>query len=125
MSEIYDFQTGLSFTTWAEKFDHFHDWVMLEIRVFVLDGVGVNQPDTEPQYNAELVLIDPYKRFKAKQVHLNFENIETTSIDGLTTRCSELSGLVLERTPRGVRLTSGDNSHLLVDAEKMTMSLNY
>ena len=98
---------------------------MLEIRVFVIDEVELKQQDTEPQCNAELVLTDPYRRFDVKKVQFHFENVETASLDGLTTLCSELSGLVLERIPRGVRLASDDNNQLRIDAEKMTMHFKY
>ena len=33
MVELYDFQTGLRVDAQIKKFDHFHDWVIWEVRL--------------------------------------------------------------------------------------------
>lgn len=63
MSEVYDFSTGFNFSSWAKQFDEFHDWVVLELRIFIDDDSEL----TAQQYRAELVLVDPYERFDIKK----------------------------------------------------------
>ena len=120
MAEVYDFETDFNFTSWAMQFDQFHDWVMLEIRVFADEGFQL----TAQQYRAELVLVDPYERFDIKTIYFGFENVEISSFKGLSSLSSELSGLVFERTPTGVRLASPSGNYLRIDAEKMAVCLD-
>ncbi len=119
MSEIYDFSTGFNFSSWAKQFDEFHDWVVLELRVFIDSDPEL----TEQQYRAELVLVDPYERFDIKKIYVRFENVEVSSLQGLSSLSNELSGLVFVKTALGVRLTSSSDNHLRIDAEKLTIGL--
>lgn len=119
MAEGYDSETDFDFTSWAMQFDQFHDWVVLEIKVFADEDFQL----TAQQYRADLVLVDPYERFDIKTIYVGFENVETSSFQGLSSLSSELSGLVFERTSMGVHLASLSGNHLRIDAEKMAVSL--
>lgn len=119
MTEIYDFASGLNFTSWSKQFDQFHDWVMQEIRVIADDDSG----STQQHYSAKLVLADPYRRFDIAKVCIGFEDVETLSFHGLSSLNSELSGLLFERTQKGVRLASSSENQLLIEARRLTVSL--
>lgn len=119
MTEIYDFASGLNFTSWSKQFDQFHDWVMQEIRVIADDDSG----STQQHYSAKLVLADPYRRFDIAKVCIGFEDVETLSFNGLSSLNSELSGLLFERTQKGVRLASSSENQLLIEARRLTVSL--
>ncbi|MEP4194317.1 MAG: hypothetical protein ABJL99_01635 [Aliishimia sp.] len=121
MSETYDFSTGFNFTSWAKQFDGFHDWVILELRIFITDD---RELAVQQYYRAELVVIDPYERFDINKIHFRFENVEASSLQGLSSLSSELSGLVVEKTSMSVRLASNSDNHLRVDAENLTIGLS-
>lgn len=122
MSKVYDFSTGLSFESLSKKFDGFHDWVIQEFKVFAAGDDMLNTEETEIHYDAEVILRDPYKRFSNTRVSLHFENVNSTSVRGLSELGSELSGIDFEHTPTGIHLTSSDGEYLKVEAEKLTLS---
>jgi len=118
MSETYVFETGFDFSSWAMQFDQFHDWVIVNVRVFA----DADFQTLAQQYSAELVIADPYERFDIKKIFIGFENVETASFQGLSSLGSELAGLVFKKVPVGVRLSSTSENHLRIDAEKMSVS---
>jgi hypothetical protein len=120
MNKIYDFSTGLSFEALSESFDCFHDWVIQEFKVFSIEDGENASIETEHQYDAEVILNDPYKRFEKTRVLLRFENVNSASVQGLSLLGSELDGISYERTPTGVMLTSTDGDFLRMEAEKLT-----
>lgn len=122
MSKIYEFRSGLSFDSLSERFDGFHDWVIQEFKVFASGEDMANTDETEIHYDAEIILRDPYQRFENTRVSLQFENVHSTSVRGLSELGSELSGLVFEHTPTGINLASSDGEYLKVEAEKFSLS---
>jgi len=86
---MHELRAKAEFENFAERFDHFHDWVIREFRVFASD----NERSVQPKYDAQLALYYPYRRLPEDLILLNFEEVEVASLEGMTTLQAEISGL--------------------------------
>lgn len=123
MVELYDFQTGLRVDAQIKKFDHFHDWVIWEVRLIPSSDEMVSEEDTQLQYDAEVVLHDPYKRFEKSKALLRFSNVNALSVRGLSVLGSELQGISVVKTPTGVKAMTDDEDFFYVEADNLKLSL--
>lgn len=99
-----------------DRFDHFHDWVVREVRVFSNDG----KDSVQPSYHAQLVLYDPYQRLLEDLVELHFEDVETASFEGMTTLQAEISDLKFTESDRWVAVH--DDGSICIQAQRVSAS---
>lgn len=120
MSIVYDIESGQSIESLMDQFESFHDWVLECIRVFPSEDDMMNESETQIQYNAEVTIRDPYKRFVKNKVILEFVDIDCMSIKGLTEISSELQGMSVVRSLVGVKISTEDHEYFSIEARTVT-----
>lgn len=91
----------------AAKCDQFHDWVIWSVTV----KPDMSDPDIDTEtasqlnYNAEVVLNDPFRRYDITRVVLEFLILETVKLPQLWTTMSELTALEIHEIQHGIRVT--------------------
>jgi hypothetical protein len=105
----------------ATKCDQFHDWVIWSVTV----KPDMSEPDTETatqlNYNAEVVLNDPYRRYDITRVTLEFLNLEIVKIPHLKTTMSELTALEIHEIQYGVRVTCDYPDSFEIEASELNI----
>lgn len=123
MSKTFDYSGGLGIESLIEKFEHFHDWTIIEVRIFpdvdeLSDGDFMNIC-----YDAEVVFKDPYNRFETNVVSMVFKNFDSVSAKDWSRVCSQTQEVSVTRTPTSVRLVS-DGEHFSIEARSVQIRLS-
>lgn len=123
MASIYDFNTGMSFDALSKGLDDFHDWVMEELKVFASKEQIQGVDEIDFQYDAELILCDPYQRFSTTKILFCFEDVNLTYAQGLSELRNELLGIELVQNGNRVCLRSSDGEGLRLEANSMSIKI--